>query len=323
MIYIILIAGFILLMAGADFLIDGSIDLAERTGIPDVYIGMTVLTFGTSMQICITGIILGLNGTNQTLIGRVIGINTFCLLAIFGILGMLQKFFINERLRRREFSFLIFIEVILLYMGADYLLHGRYAIRIISKTDGIILLLLFCCFVGLMLKNIRTEMEQRLQKGEKNAKSQISIYNCLVWILGGIILLVFGDNLILKSISGFSRAYSMHFSDSVNFMITTAGLSLPKFLISIYSVRKERLSLAIGTVIGSCIVHILFVLGISAVIDPIDVIRSNIYNMLFLCISSILVWIFICRDGRLRVSQGCVMAALYIMYVVSNFMYHD
>lgn len=312
MMYVILIVGFLLLIAGADFLVNGSISFAKGTGISNCYAGMTITAIGTSVPICAAAVFDGLKGANQILVSDIAGANIFNLLVVFGICAMLFSFRIERKIIEREFPFVIFVEILLLYMSADYLLHGKHANSVISRIDGVILLLLFCFFAGCTVKNIITEIHK------KKVVIESGLWKSLIYIFLGIVILKIGSDMVIRCSSEICKLFGGD-KDTISFLIRTAGFNLPCFITCIAAVRRNQTAIVLGNVIGSNIINVLFVLGISSLINPISLMRSYIYSLIVLCLVSILVWAFSYQGGRLGRMYGCAMVAIYIAYMVFQF----
>lgn len=312
MMYVILIIGFLLLVAGADLLVGGSIIFAKRTGISNFYVGMTITAIGTSVPIFTAAVFGGLKGVNQILVNDIAGANIFNLLVVLGICAMLISVRIERKMIEREFPFVIFVEILLLYMSADYLLHGKHANSIISRIDSVILLLLFCFFAGCTVRNIITEIHK------KKAVAEVRFWKSLICIFLGIAIIKIGSDMVISCSSEICKLLGKN-QKAISFLVRTASFNLPCFMACIAAIRRNQKAIILGNVTGSNIINVLFALGISCLINPVSLMRSYIYSLIVLCLVSILVWAFSYRGGRLNRRHGCAMVTLYVAYMIFQF----
>lgn len=324
MVYVVLIAGFFLLIVGANALVHGSIGFSEKKNLSDIYTGMTVVAASTSVPICAAGIFDALRGTNQEMVNNVAGANIFNLLVVFGISMMLFSFQVEKKLFQREFPFMIFVEILLLYMSADYLLHGKYANSTLSHTDGVILLFLFCIFVGFTVKNIRIENPGNKEKGGNEVSALPegntagSCQRDILFILLGAVMLKIGSDIVISCEPGISGLFGKN-KETALFFVKTVGFNLPCFMTCMAAAKKEHMGIVFGNVTGSNIINILFAMGISSLISPVSLMRNYVYSLIILCLVNILVWAFFYQGRKPGRLHGCAMAALYVAYLVFQF----
>ena len=318
MMYLFLIIGFVLLIKGADFFVEGSSGVAKILRIPSIIIGLTIVAMGTSLPECAVSVTAGLRGNNDIAISNVVGSNFFNLLVVCGVCSMIQPLPIDRGTLKREFPFSIFVEILLLFLSADYLLHGKKTVNYVSRYDGILLLVLFVIFLvvtirsALSARNNNPSDEDR-EDGEEQKKP--SVFRCIFYILLGIVAIKYGGDMVVDCASKIAATFGLS-QNMIGLTIVAMGTSLPELVTSVVASRKGETDMAVGNVVGSNIFNVLLILGISSSIHPIAVAMNNIYDLIFLCIGSILVWAFAFKGGKLNRLHGCGMVSIYVIYMI-------
>lgn len=314
--YILLVIGFVLLIEGANIFVDGASGVAKLLKIPTLVIGLTIVAIGTSLPELMVSVIAGLKGNSDIAISNVVGSNLFNLLIVCGICAMIRPLPIGERTLKNEFPFSIVVTIIAMFLAGDYLLHGKHAINVISRLDGGILLVLFVLFfvqtIRYALGHQAEYAEEEDEKKEYTAKDTIKY---IVFILGGMIAIKYGGDIVVDEASAIARNFGIS-QNIIGLTVVAFGTSLPELVTSIIAVKKGETDMAIGNVIGSNIFNVLLILGVASVVRPISVDISSIYNMILLNVVSIIVWV--CAFAQKKVSRlvGCGMASVYIVYMV-------
>lgn len=315
--YIILILGFLLLVKGADFFVDGSSSIAHRFRIPTLIIGLTLVAFGTSAPEAAVSITSALQGKNDITVGNVIGSNIFNLLVVVGISAYIFPLKVKKSIITKEFPFALLSSFVLLVLANDAVFHNGTK-NILSQTDGIILLVLFGIFmyylidVALASRASSAALEQEMEvEQSKNLSVGMSIF----LTIGGIVGIVFGGNMVVDSASVIALQLGM--SESlVGLTIVAVGTSLPELVTSIVAARKGESDIALGNVIGSNLFNIFFVLGSSACIHVIAVNSAVFFDMFFLLVISIITYIFAVTQKSITKMEGVLLTGSYITYLV-------
>lgn len=324
MMYLFLIIGFVLLIKGADLFVDGSSGIAKILKVPGIIIGLTIVALGTSLPECAVSVTAGLQGNNDIAISNVVGSNFFNLLVVCGVCSMIQPLPIDRGTLKREFPFSIFAEVLLLFLAGDYLLHGKRVINQVSRIDGILLLVLFAAFLGYTIYNALqarklADSEEEESNQEKTDQEETeknpSVIQCILFVIIGIVAIKYGGDMVVNSASDIAATFGLS-QNMIGLTIVAVGTSLPELVTSIVAARKKEIDMAVGNVVGSNIFNVLLILGISSAIHPISVALNNIYDLIFLCIGSILVWALAFKRGQLKRLHGCCMVSVYIIYMV-------
>ncbi len=315
LIVVLLIVGFILLLMGASLLIEGSVSLARLFRIPELVIATTIIAIGTSMPEAFISISASLQGESNITISDIIGSNYFNLLVVCGVCSIFYPLQMDEDTIKKKFPFLIFSGVLLLFLAADYLLHGKNVINYLSKTDGIILLCIFFGLYGnIIWKNRNKETNNNITDFIEEYKNYPKWKTALFIVIGFIILKIGGD-IVLNCAIGITTKIKLN-QDLIGFTIISIGAGLPELVTSILSIKKGKAEFAIGNIIGSTIINILLILGISIIIRPIPIEINHVYDCIFLSLVNIITWLFVVKTQQLKRTQGCIMISLYIVYVI-------
>lgn len=308
--YLLLVVGFVLLIKGADFFVDGSSAVAKKLRIPTLIIGMTIVAMGTSLPETSVSVSASLVGKNDLSISNAVGSNIFNLMVVAGFCAILCPLPIGKDTLKKDFPFSILAAGVLLAMGA---ISDE-----ITRIDGIILLLLFALFLYMMVRSAITARNSAASSEDEEIKN-LPAWQCALYIIGGIAAIAFGGKMVVESASDIARHFGM--SDNlIGMTIVALGTSLPELVTSIVAARKNEMDMALGNVIGSNIFNILFVLGIAAAISPIGFTSANMIDTAVLIASSLLVLIFCLPKRKLVRWNGVAMLAVYAGFTVYLFL---
>lgn len=302
---LLLLAGFVALLKGADLLVDGAVGFARKFHIPTLVIGMTIVAFGTSAPEAAVSITAALEGNNAISVSNAIGSNLFNLLVVGGVCAMIKPLPIKPIAVSRDYPFHLVITAALLILCLDTVLGGGQTM-LLSRGDGLILLL----FMGIfMYINIRDGM----QGDGQEAPAEFSFWKSLLLFLVGIAGVVIGGKLVVSSSTGLARM--MGVSDTlIGLTIVALGTSLPELMTSAVACRKGEVDLAWGNIVGSNVFNILFVLGLSALLHPIAIDILSIYDMVILLGVSLAVYAATAPAKRIIRPVGASMLAVYLIY---------
>lgn len=313
---LLLVVGFILLVKGADFFVEGSAAVARSFRVPSIIIGLTIVAMGTSAPELAVSVTAGLAGNNEIAISNVIGSNVFNLLVVVGACAAILPMNVDKKILKREFPFVLIIQVVLLlfcvnsFMGKAFgNINGQ---NILSRIEGIILIILFLIFmINMVLETLKSRKESKTEEEEKKTGPVLS----LVYIVGGAAAIVYGGDLVVDCASYIATAFG--FSQTfIGLTVVAMGTSLPELVTSLTAIRKGENDLALGNVLGSNLFNILFVLAISATLTPIAVLGNNIIDLVFLVVASGLVYIFCLGRQKVSRTEGITMVGIYVFYTV-------
>lgn len=315
---LILVIGFVLLIKGADFFVEGSSSVAKKFHVPAMLIGMTIVAMGTSLPECAVSVTASLANNNSLAVSNVIGSNIFNLMVVCGACALFSPLTIRQDTLKKEFPLSIICAALMLVLG--------YIGMTLGHIDGIIFLVLF---VGYLLWMIQSAKKARAavlsdpgQSGQieqaEFVEENIAIlptWKSLVFIIGGMIAIKFGGDFVVDGAS--SIASSMGLSQTlIGLTIVAMGTSLPELVTSLVAAKKGEVDMALGNVIGSDIFNILFVLGIATVISPISFLMENVIDIILLIIMSVIVLAFAWTKQQINRKEGILMLLMYAAYMV-------
>lgn len=296
--YLLLLIGFVLLIKGADFFVDGSSSLARIMKVPSVIIGLTIVAMGTSAPEASVSINAALAGSNDIAISNVIGSNLFNGLVVVGVCAFMAGFKTNPEILKRDMPLNIIITAILCIMLLD---------RHINHIEGIILLIGMAVYIAVMvisaLKNRETADECKI----------LSLPKSLIFIIGGLIAVIFGGTLVVDNACLIAKDFGVS-ENFIGLTIIAIGTSLPELVTSITATRKGDSGLALGNAIGSNLFNILFILGMSATICPLNVLSESIIDCIILLVSAVILYVFARTKKTMNRWEGIVCVFLYVGY---------
>ena len=301
--YLLLIIGFVLLIKGADFFVEGRSSLARFLKIPSVIIGLTIVAMGTSAPEASVSINAALAGNNDIAVSNVIGSNIFNGLVVVGISAFMAGFKTNRDILKRDMPVNILITAILCVMIAD----GR-----LSRLEGILLLAgMIFYIVNMILSALKTRSSYPDEKS-------MPLYKSLIFIAGGLVAVIFGGNLVVNNASQIAVSFGVS-QNFIGLTIVAIGTSLPELVTSIVATRKGDSGLALGNAIGSNIFNILFILGMSATISPLHILSESVIDCAILLVSGILLFVFAYTRKSMNRTEGAICVLSYIGYTAYLF----
>lgn len=312
MTYIFLVLGFVLLIKGADFFVEGSSAVAKKLKVPSLIIGMTIVAMGTSLPECAVSVTASITNNNALAVSNVVGSNIFNLMVVCGACALFAPLAVQVDTLKKEFPFSILVGVLLLVLG--------YIGMEVGHVDGVILLVLFAAFLFWMVqsaKKARTAGEALEIEEEEEAEhlADLPVWKCIVYIVLGAAAIAFGGDFVVDSASEIAADFGLS-QNLIGLTIVAMGTSLPELVTSIVAARKKEADMALGNVIGSNIFNVLFVLGIAATISPVAFIMENVIDIVILTAMSVVVLIFAWSKKRVGRIEGIVMLLAYAGYMV-------
>ncbi len=299
MMYVLLLAGFVLLIKGADFFVEASSSIARVLRVPSIIIGLTIVAFGTSAPELAVSTTASLTGNNEIAVGNVIGSNIFNLLVVLGACGAIRPFAV--RLRWDFIASAGAGAVLLIMIFRDFY---------VGRIDALLLLGMFVVFMVLTVRDAlanRTSAQEEFQV--------LSPLRSAVYIIGGLAAIVLGGDLVVDSASQIALSFGLS-QTLVGLTVVALGTSLPELVTSVVASRKGENGLALGNVIGSNLFNILMVLGLSAAVSPIKVNSFAVIDATCLVVFSVITW-FLCRSKeRISRAEGLTMLGIYAAYLV-------
>lgn len=316
---VFLLAGLLLILWGANALVDGASAIAKRWGVSDLIIGLTIVAFGTSAPELAISVISAINGNAGLAIGNVVGSNLFNVLAIIGITALFRPMKIEKSIMTNEIPLVVLSALVLLVMGNAPLLNGGSASEV-TRTDGIILLLFFAIFLRYTFAQVKRPSvfepsSSDVISGQKTGVN-INIWKSILLMVLGLGALIFGGDRFVAGASGIASALGV--SDAIiGLTIVAAGTSLPELATSLAAAMKGKTGMVLGNVIGSCIYNIFLVLGCSATIRQLPFGDITNFDLLTLSGGCLLFWIFgwVFRERTITRAEGAILTAGYVAYI--------
>lgn len=308
---LLLIVGLGLILAGANFLTDGSAAIAQRFRVPEFIIGLTIVAVGTSTPELVVSVLSAAAGNSDIAMGNIVGSNIFNVFVILGICALIRPLPLTGSNIRRDIPFGMLASLLLVLFASDQLLHTGEIDRI-GRLEGIAMVTLY---IALITYTIRKTKRPELQ--QVDAKAPMNVWLAVVMILGGLAGLVFGGDLFLRSATALARTLGI--SESViAITLVAGGTSLPELASSIVSLLKGKADMALGNVIGSNIANILLILGISATIHPLSMGGITVYDLLMVVLSALLLFVaaFTFQRRKIDRMEGVIFLAIYIAFIV-------
>lgn len=313
---VFLILGLVLILVGANALTDGASSLAKKWGMSDLVIGLTVVAFGTSAPELVISVMSAIEGNAGLAIGNVVGSNIFNICAIGGITAMVSPIVVSKGIMRADIPLVILSALVLLVMGNSVLLDGG-ASNVVTRVDGIILLLFFMIFMYHTF-SVAKETPVGEIEGEEVAKmKEMPMWKSALWVIGGLAGLIYGGDRFVAGAAGLASGLGV--SDAViGLTIVAAGTSLPELATSITAAIKGKTGIAIGNIIGSNIFNIFLVLGFSATVRQLPFGNVGNIDLLMLVGTSLLFWLFgyVYKERTITRLEGALLFLCYVAYMI-------
>lgn len=299
---LLLTVGFVFLVKGADWFVEGAAGIAKKLGIPQLVIGLTIVAMGTSMPEAAVSITSALSGSAGISIGNVVGSNILNILIILGITAVLTNVRIQKTTFRYEIPFMIGITIILMAFG----ITGNQ----ITFLEGILFWLLFLIFLGYLFVISKKGSVQ-----DEEEIKELPLWKGVLGIIIGGILVVKGSDFAVEGATEIARYFGMS-ERFIGLTIVAFGTSLPELVTSVTAARRGNADIAIGNIVGSNIFNILFVIGTTALICDVPFDQKFVIDTIVAIFSGVLLWAGTIRHKELRKNCGIVMLLCYAGYFI-------
>ena len=301
------VAGIVLVILGADWLTKGASALARRFNMSELLIGLTIVAIGTSLPELVISTGSALKGSPGLALGNIIGSNIFNGMFILGVTALLCPIKFDSRMLTREIPFNLLASIVLILVSGSMLVGGAPG-ELITRYGGMLLL----CFLAVF---VRYTFSITNDSGDGEPAGQLPVWKVVLFIVAGLAALIFGGNVFVDGATEIARVLGL--SEAViGITIVSAGSSLPELAVSVSAARKGNVGIALGNVLGSNILNIFFILGVSATITPISLDGFSFIDYYVLLASSLLIY-FVARFGGKAVItrfEGAVLVAGYVAY---------
>ncbi|MDO4939664.1 MAG: calcium/sodium antiporter [Lachnospiraceae bacterium] len=296
-----LAGGFFLLAKGSDYFVDGAAGIAGKFGIPQIIIALTIVAMGTSAPEAAVSIAAAFQGNADISIGNVIGSNIMNICIILGLCAVITPLAVKRSTVRYEMPFLIFVSLVLLLLGLD----GN-----VGRINGIILIVLFIIYLGYLFAEAKNGREQQTED-----EKQKNIGLLLLFLVGGLAAVVIGSKLAVYGATGLAEAFGLS-ERFIGLTIVALGTSLPELFTCVAAAKKGNDDIAIGTIVGSNIFNILFVIGLTSLITNVPYQSKFIIDGLVMIAIVIFLWICVLVRKKLTRTAGICLLVLYAAYFV-------
>ena len=301
----LLAVGFVLLVKGADWFVEGASRVAEKFGIPQLVIGLTIVAMGTSLPEAAVSVSAALKGSAEITIGNIVGSNIMNVLLILGITSVITPIAVQASTVKYEIPFVIVVSAILMALG--------YTDNVVGRVDGVILWALMLCYLWYLLVMAKKGGGQSEETPETD--KPMPVWKMLLLIVVGGVMIVVGSDVAVDAATELARIFGMS-ERLIGLTIVAFGTSLPELVTSATAAIKGKADIAVGNIVGSNIFNILFVVGTSALITPVAY-AANFFVDSIVCIATaILLWVLVARNKRLGRAGGAVMLVCYVGYFV-------
>lgn len=306
----LLILGGILLWKGADWLVDGAADIAAFFKVPPIYIGLTVVAFGTSLPELMVSLYAILTDKPNISIGNIIGSNIANIGLIIGITALIYPLIVKKRTITYEFPILIILSLLFPLLANKNYIWGRNEFYI-GKPSGIVFLLIFSTFLYYIFKSVG----KKDKKKEEKPKNKNPFWKNIILILVGVIALYFGGNLFVDSSSDIARFFGVS-ELLIGLTIVSLGTSLPELFTSIVAALKKQADIAVGNIVGSNIFNIGWVLGLVGLVKNIQFEPKLAYvDSMVMIFFSLIFLLFAAKNKKIKRVHGAIFLILYLGYV--------
>ena len=303
---ILLIIGFVVLIKGADFFVDGASSLARNFKLSAMFVGLTIVAFGTSAPELAVSIQALLRGNGDMILGNIIGSNILNIFLILGLSSLFHALVVKKNTVKKELPITLLFSFLFVFLINDKIIDGN--INSFSRLDGIVMLLFFGIFIYYLVYLIKKNKEDTIEEIKYN------IPNSILFSVIGLICIVLGSHLVVENASSIAIAIGIS-QRMVALTIIALGTSLPELVTSITATRKGEYDIAIGNVVGSGIFNLGVVLALPvAIFGGINNIAINVVDIVVFLLAIILLFIFSSNDRKITKKEGIVMLIIFVVY---------
>lgn len=314
---LLFLLGIVLIIAGANYLTEGASTLARRMGLSPLVVGLTIVAFGTSAPELIVSLMSALKGNADIAMGNVIGSNIFNILAIGGVTAVVAPITITKSTIRREVPLMLLSFLVLFFLSYDTIFAGTAGTteNILSRGEGLTLLGFFLIFLTYTFAIAKDAPDD--PHADHTPIRTYPLWLLILFIVGGLVALVYGGDLFVSSASSIARTFGM--SESfIGLTIVAAGTSLPELATSVAAALKKQPEIAVGNIVGSNIFNIFLILGVSSTITPIRIGGVTALDFLVMIAAGLMLCSFAVLFGQriIKRGEGAILALGFIAYTI-------
>ena len=323
---LMIILGFVLLVVGADMLVKGASNIAKKFHIPEMLIGLTIVAIGTSAPELIITITSTQSSSTDLIIGNAIGSNLCNLLFILGLMAVIRPVKIDKEARNFHIPMAFLASTVILLMGLGILGNST---QYINQIEGFFLIILFIVYFSYpiikefedIINSYKKEKLERQNSSNKNSKKRkINIPFSLLLIVVGVFLLKYGGDFVVDSATNIALYFNIS-ERVIGLTVVAIGTALPELVTSIFAVIRKDTDIAVGNLVGSCVLNLFLILGIGAMITPLEFTPDFIQNLILLCSMTIVLWLFnfMGKKNTITRPKGLVLLGVFTLYMISLF----
>ena len=323
---LMIILGFVLLVVGADMLVKGASNIAKKFHIPEMLIGLTIVAIGTSAPELIITITSTQSSSTDLIIGNAIGSNLCNFLFILGLMAVIRPVKIDKEARNFHIPMAFLASTVILLMGLGILGNST---QYINQIEGFFLIILFIVYFSYpiikefedIINSYKKEKLERQNSSNKNSKKRkINIPFSLLLIVVGVFLLKYGGDFVVDSATNIALYFNIS-ERVIGLTVVAIGTALPELVTSIFAVIRKDTDIAVGNLVGSCVLNLFLILGIGAMITPLEFTPDFIQNLILLCSMTIVLWLFNFMGKRDTITRhkGLVLLGVFALYMISLF----
>ncbi len=300
---LLLVVGFVMLMKGADWFVDGAASIADRLGIPQLVIGLTIVAMGTSLPEAAVSIAAAVKGSAEITIGNVVGSNIMNILVILGLTAAICVVPVQKSTVRYEIPFTILVTVLLAVLG---LMDNQ-----VSRLEGGILWAFMIVYLIYLLKMAKSGKDEQERKEDK----QSPLWKLILLVIVGAVMIVWGSDITVDAATRLATIFGMS-ERFIGLTIVAFGTSLPELVTSVTAAVKGKPDIAVGNIVGSNIFNILFVVGTTALITPVVYSAGFLVDSIIAVAAVAFLWLCVVKDQKLKRLGGILMLIGYAGYFV-------
>ena len=305
---ILLVVGFVVLIKGADFFVDGASSVADNFKVPKIVIGLTIVAFGTSAPELAVSIKSIISNNHDIVLGNVIGSNILNVLLILGVSALFKPLLVKSNTIKKEIPIMLLFTCAFSVLLSDNLFNSHH-INAFTRSDGFVLLLFFLVFVYYLIE-ITINRDKNIEEDIK----KMSLPKAIFFTLLGIGMIVIGSEYVVGSASNIATALGVS-QRMISLTIIALGTSLPELVTSVTATRKGECDLAIGNIVGSCIFNIGIVMALPvAIFGGIDQINFSNLDIVIMLLSVLLLFVFSLNDKKITKKEGLLFLLCFLAY---------
>lgn len=319
--FLFLIIGMVLLIKGADFFVSGASAIAKRCKVPSLFIGLTIVAFGTSLPELSVSITSAISNSIDMSVGNIVGSNMFNMLLIIGVVSLFSPLKMSVSSKKIDLPFLIVITGALLLFSLDHVLNGDIN-NVLSRTESILFLAILVLYLYILISNAKRTRKQINQEYSNldnsvevhdNAEKELKIWQIVLFVVFGLAAVVFGGECVASTAK--FLAIKMGMSEAlVGLTIVSIGTSLPELVTSVIAAKKGENDIALGNVIGSNVMNISLILGSVGLIAQAPISSVIVTDIIILFASTIIFSVMCVRKSNVSKREGIILLLMYLAY---------